>query len=80
MDPTAGPDDMQKGKLLTLPDSNSDPSVVQPVARRHTDYAIPAPGKELSNCSNIGRAIAQAVSRRLPTAACFNVDGLNIML
>jgi hypothetical protein len=28
---------------LTLQDSNSDLSVVQPVTSRYTDYAIPAP-------------------------------------
>jgi hypothetical protein len=30
-------------KFLTLQDSNSDPSVVQPAASRYTDYAIPVP-------------------------------------
>jgi hypothetical protein len=33
---------MEKKKFLTLPDSNSSPSVVQPITRRHTDRAIPA--------------------------------------
>jgi hypothetical protein len=34
---------VEKGKFLTLQDSNFDPSVVQPVASRYTDCAIPAP-------------------------------------
>jgi hypothetical protein len=36
VDPKAGLDDLEKRKFLTLP------SVVQPVASRYTDYAIPA--------------------------------------
>ena len=35
---------LEKGKFLTLPDSNSNPSVVQPLASRYTEYAILAPG------------------------------------
>jgi hypothetical protein len=42
MDPRAGLDDVENGKFLTYRDSNSDPSVVQPVATRYTDYTIPA--------------------------------------
>jgi hypothetical protein len=38
-------DDMEEWKSLTLQDSKSDPSVVQPVASRYTDYAIPARDK-----------------------------------
>jgi hypothetical protein len=34
---------MEKRKFLTYRDSNSDPSVVQPVAGRYTDCTIPAP-------------------------------------
>jgi hypothetical protein len=43
MNPRAGLDDVEKGIFLTLPGLEVDPSVVQPVARRYTDYAIPAP-------------------------------------
>jgi hypothetical protein len=35
--PIAGLDDVLKRKFLALPESNSDPSVVQPVASRYTD-------------------------------------------
>jgi hypothetical protein len=34
VDPRAGLDDMEKRKSLSYRDSNSDPSVVQPVANR----------------------------------------------
>jgi hypothetical protein len=40
--PRAGLDDMDKRKFLTLPRLELRPLVVQPVARRYTDYAIPA--------------------------------------
>jgi hypothetical protein len=40
--PRAGLDDMKKSKFLPHRDSNSDPMVVQPVARRYTNCAIPA--------------------------------------
>jgi hypothetical protein len=43
MDLRVGLDDLENRKFFTLPDSNSDPSVVQSVASRYTDYAIPAP-------------------------------------
>jgi hypothetical protein len=39
VDPRAGLDDVKKRKFSR--DSNSDPSVVQPVASGYTDYAIP---------------------------------------
>jgi hypothetical protein len=40
VDPRVGLDDVEKRKFLTLPHSNSNPSVVQPIASRYTDYAI----------------------------------------
>jgi hypothetical protein len=43
MDPGTGLDDVEKRKFLPYRDSNSDPSVIQPVASRYTDYAILEP-------------------------------------
>jgi hypothetical protein len=42
VDPRAGLDDMEK-KFLNLPGLELDPSVVQPIASRYTDYAVPDP-------------------------------------
>jgi hypothetical protein len=42
VDPSAGLDDMEKWKFFTLPGLELQPSVVQPVASRYTDCAIPA--------------------------------------
>jgi hypothetical protein len=44
VDLRAGLDDSEKRKYR---DSNSDPSIIQPVASRYTDYAIPAPYDEV---------------------------------
>jgi hypothetical protein len=41
--PRDGLDDVEKRKFLTLPGLELDPSVVQPVASRYTDYAIAVP-------------------------------------
>jgi hypothetical protein len=42
--PETGQDDVEKRKILTLLGLvNPDPSVIQPVASRYTNYAIPAP-------------------------------------
>jgi hypothetical protein len=43
VDLRAGLDDLEKRKSLPYRDSNSEPSVIQPVASRYIDYAIPAP-------------------------------------
>jgi hypothetical protein len=43
VDPRAGLDDVEKKHSLPHRDSNSDPPVVQPVASRYTDCAIPDP-------------------------------------
>jgi hypothetical protein len=39
--PRAGLGNVEKRKFLTLPGLDSDPSVVQPIASRYPDYAIP---------------------------------------
>jgi hypothetical protein len=43
MDLRAGLDDVEKRKLFTLPGLELLPLVVQPIASRYIDYAIPAP-------------------------------------
>jgi hypothetical protein len=48
VDPKVGLDDVEKRKFLHCQDSNSDPSVFQPVASRYTAYAIPAHYEECS--------------------------------
>jgi hypothetical protein len=45
MDPRAGLDDLEKRKFLTLPGLELNPLVVQPIASRSIDYAVPAPRK-----------------------------------
>jgi hypothetical protein len=49
----AGLDDVEKRKFLTLPESNSDPANVQPIASRYTDYAILAPVKVVYLMQNV---------------------------
>jgi hypothetical protein len=39
--PKVGLDDVEKRQFLPYRDSNSDPSFIQPLASRYTDYAIP---------------------------------------
>jgi hypothetical protein len=42
VDPGGGLDDMEKRKFLSHRDLNSNTLVVQPVASRYSDYALPA--------------------------------------
>jgi hypothetical protein len=49
VDPRAGLDDWRSENSWPYRDLNSDSSVVQPIASRYTDWAIPAP-----NCSDAG--------------------------
>jgi hypothetical protein len=42
MDTRTGLDDVERNNSRLYQDSNSDFSVVQPVASRYTDYGIPA--------------------------------------
>jgi hypothetical protein len=51
VDPRADLDDVEKRKFLTQP-GLSDLSVVQAVASRYTDYAIPAPFESMVNINH----------------------------
>jgi hypothetical protein len=44
VDPMASLDGVEKRKFLTLPGLELDPSVVQPLASRYTDKAVPTLG------------------------------------
>jgi hypothetical protein len=53
VDPRTGLDDMEKWKFFTIPGLElSLPLVVQSVASRYTDWAIPAPKEGLLICEN----------------------------
>jgi hypothetical protein len=53
-------------KFLTLPGLDSDHSVVQPVASRYTDWAIPAPKYErMPTLSLITPEISEGVESKL---------------
>jgi hypothetical protein len=43
LEPRACLEDVEKTKFLTQQDSKSDLSIIQPVASRYNDCAIPAP-------------------------------------
>jgi hypothetical protein len=55
VDLRAGLDDEEKRKFLTLQGLEPHPSVVQPVASRYTDYAIPAPILHLNSLENMAK-------------------------
>jgi hypothetical protein len=55
----AGLDDMKKRTILTYRDSNSYPSVFQPVVSRYTDYAIPV--RPYSLCSLFNTLLSSVI-------------------
>jgi hypothetical protein len=62
--PRAGLDKVEKRKFLPVLESNSDPSVIQPVASRYTDWAIPAPYSETGHHENFPQKREGEVSQK----------------
>jgi hypothetical protein len=52
VDPGAGLDDVEKRIFNRNRDSNSDPSVFQPIASRYTNYAISVPSYDTDRRGN----------------------------
>jgi hypothetical protein len=67
VDPRAGLDNVKR-KFFLYRDSNSDPSDVQPVTSRYTNYAIPAPGiKQYPNLIiNYAEWTVNTINERIP--------------
>jgi hypothetical protein len=69
--PRVGLDDVEKRKFLTLPGTRtSNFSVVQPVASRYTDYAIPAHKCTINEVRNINTFL-----RKIQTIFLHNARG-----
>jgi hypothetical protein len=61
--PRAGLGDLENRKFLTLPGLELQPSVVQPIASRYTDCAIPAPIRK--------KKYSSSLSLRMDCATCY---------
>jgi hypothetical protein len=68
VDPRAGLDDMEKWKFFILP------WLVQPVASRYTDCAIPAPRKVVKGEKTKGTVLSWISTRTMCTWTEFNVE------